>query len=86
MLEYIERRLKWEFDSHFHQIISQVHTSMKACVAVYPSTVHHGIVWFWPNTDPQYRDIITKKQPPFIPDLDDPSFTKTMGNRDFPYG
>ncbi|KAH8512376.1 hypothetical protein H0E87_005855 [Populus deltoides] len=63
-----------------------VHTSMKACVAVYPSTVHHDIVWFWPNTDPQYRDIITKKQPPFIPDLDDPSFTKTMGNRDFPYG
>ncbi|KAL9386191.1 hypothetical protein Peur_019315 [Populus x canadensis] len=63
-----------------------VHTSMKACVAVYPSTVHHDIVWFWPNTDPQYRDIITKKQPPFIPDVDDPSFTKTMGNRDFPYG
>ncbi|KAJ0703203.1 putative pheophorbide a oxygenase [Helianthus annuus] len=24
----------------------QVHTSQKACVSVYPSTVHNGIVWF----------------------------------------
>ncbi|KAJ6702770.1 IRON-SULFUR DOMAIN CONTAINING PROTEIN [Salix viminalis] len=63
-----------------------VHTSMKACVAVYPSTVQHDIVWFWPNTDPQYKDIITRKQPPFIQEMDDPSFTKYMGNRDFPYG
>ncbi|KAF9686504.1 hypothetical protein SADUNF_Sadunf03G0165500 [Salix dunnii] len=63
-----------------------VHTSMKACVAVYPSTVQHDIVWFWPNIDPRYKDIITRKQPPFIPELDDPSFTKYMGNRDFPYG
>ena len=59
---------------------------MKACVAAYPSTVQHDIVWFWPNTDPKHKDIITRKQPPFIPELDDPSFTKYMGNRDFPYG
>ncbi|KAB5565211.1 hypothetical protein DKX38_005265 [Salix brachista] len=63
-----------------------VHTSMKACVAAYPSTVQHDIVWFWPNTDPKHKDIITRKQPPFIPELDDPSFTKYMGNRDLPYG
>ncbi|OAY29038.2 protochlorophyllide-dependent translocon component 52, chloroplastic isoform X2 [Manihot esculenta] len=63
-----------------------VHTFKKACVAVYPSTVHHDIVWFWPNPDPQYKDIITKKKPPSIPELDDPSFTKLMGNRDIPYG
>ncbi|KAF2314551.1 hypothetical protein GH714_027521 [Hevea brasiliensis] len=63
-----------------------VHTFKKACVAVYPSTVHHDIVWFWPNTDPQYKDIIMKKKPPSIPELDDPSFTKLMGNRDIPYG
>ncbi|OAY28964.1 protochlorophyllide-dependent translocon component 52, chloroplastic-like isoform X1 [Manihot esculenta] len=63
-----------------------VHKFKKACVAVYPSTVHHDIVWFWPNTDPQYKDIITKKKPPSIPALEDPPFTKLMGSRDFPYG
>ncbi|XP_021891099.1 protochlorophyllide-dependent translocon component 52, chloroplastic [Carica papaya] len=63
-----------------------VHTSKKACVAVYPTTLQHDILWFWPNTDPQYKDIITKKKPPYIPELDDPSFTKMMNNRDLPYG
>ncbi|XP_034887315.1 protochlorophyllide-dependent translocon component 52, chloroplastic isoform X2 [Populus alba] len=63
-----------------------VSTSKKACVAVYPSTVHHDIVWFWPNTDPQYKDIILKKQPPFIAELDDPSYIKITGSRDLPYG
>ncbi|KAE8673634.1 Protochlorophyllide-dependent translocon component 52 [Hibiscus syriacus] len=63
-----------------------VHTFKKACVAVYPSTVQHDIVWVWPNADPQYKDIITKKKPPYIPVLDDPSYTKLMGNRDIPYG
>ncbi|KAI3794834.1 hypothetical protein L1987_37474 [Smallanthus sonchifolius] len=63
-----------------------VHTFQKACVAVYPSTVQNGIVWFWPSTDPQYKDILTKKKPPYIPELDDPSFTFQMFNRDIPYG
>ncbi|KAI3798290.1 hypothetical protein L1987_33561 [Smallanthus sonchifolius] len=63
-----------------------VHTFKKACVAVYPSTVQNGIVWFWPNTDPQYKDILTKKKPPYIPELDDPSFTYQMFCRDIPYG
>ncbi|RHN42607.1 putative pheophorbide a oxygenase [Medicago truncatula] len=63
-----------------------IHTSKKACVAAYPSTVQNDILWFWPNTDPQYKDIITRKTPPFIPEIDDPSFTSFMGNRDIPYG
>ncbi|KAL8246497.1 hypothetical protein R6Q59_007713 [Mikania micrantha] len=63
-----------------------VHTFKKACVAVYPSTVQNGILWFWPSTDPQYKDILTKKKPPYIPELDDPSFTFQMFNRDIPYG
>ncbi|GMI74281.1 PROTOCHLOROPHYLLIDE-DEPENDENT TRANSLOCON COMPONENT, 52 KDA, ACD1-like [Hibiscus trionum] len=63
-----------------------VHTFKKACVAVYPSTVQHDILWVWPNADPQYKDIITKKKPPFLPELEDPSYTKSMGNRDIPYG
>ncbi|RVW48757.1 Protochlorophyllide-dependent translocon component 52, chloroplastic [Vitis vinifera] len=42
--------------------------------------------WFWPNTDPQFKDIIMKKRPPYIPELDDLSYTKSMGARDFPFG
>ncbi|XP_059429735.1 protochlorophyllide-dependent translocon component 52, chloroplastic-like [Corylus avellana] len=63
-----------------------VNTFKKACVAAYPSTVQHDIVWFWPNTDPQYKDILVERKPPYIPQLDDPSYTKLMGNRDIPYG
>ncbi|KAJ0453033.1 putative pheophorbide a oxygenase [Helianthus annuus] len=63
-----------------------VHTFQRACVAVYPSVVQNGIVWFWPSTDPQYKDIITKKKPPYIPELDDPSFTYKIFQRDIAYG
>ncbi|KAI3794963.1 hypothetical protein L1987_37604 [Smallanthus sonchifolius] len=63
-----------------------VHSFPKACVAVYPSTVQNGIVWFWPNTDPQYKDILAKKKPPYVPELDDPSFDFQMFNRDIAYG
>ncbi|GAV60508.1 Rieske domain-containing protein/PaO domain-containing protein [Cephalotus follicularis] len=63
-----------------------VHTFKKACAIVYPSVLHHDIVWFWPNPDPQYKDILVKKKPPSIPELEDPSYTKLMGNRDIPYG
>uniref|UniRef100_A0A251SM05 Putative ACD1-like protein n=1 Tax=Helianthus annuus TaxID=4232 RepID=A0A251SM05_HELAN len=63
-----------------------VHSSTKACVAVYPSTEQHGIVWFWPNTDPKYKDILTKKKPPYVPEIEDPSFRTTICARDIPYG
>lgn len=63
-----------------------VHTFRKACVAVYPSTVQNGIVWFWPNSDPEFKDILQKKRPPFIPELDDPSYSNLMSTRDIHYG
>ncbi|XP_017624962.2 protochlorophyllide-dependent translocon component 52, chloroplastic-like [Gossypium arboreum] len=63
-----------------------VHTFKEACVTVYPSTVQHDILWVWPNADPQYKDIIMKKKPPYVPVLDDPSFSRLMGNREFPFG
>ncbi|KAL0417423.1 UNVERIFIED_CONTAM: Protochlorophyllide-dependent translocon component 52, chloroplastic [Sesamum radiatum] len=63
-----------------------IHTSKKACVAVYPSCVQNGILWFWPNTDPQYKNIYSEKKPHYIPELDDPSYTNTMICRDIPYG
>lgn len=64
----------------------QVHTFKNARVAVYPSTVQNDIVWFWPNSDPQHKDILAKQKPPYMPELDDPSYTKSMGNREIPYG
>lgn len=63
-----------------------VNTFKRACVAVYPSTVQNGIVWFWPNSDPKFKDILQNKQPPFIPELDDPSYTNLVSNREIPYG
>ncbi|KAL2470024.1 Protochlorophyllide-dependent translocon component 52 [Abeliophyllum distichum] len=63
-----------------------VHTSKKACVAVYPSCVQNNILWFWANADPLHKDIHLKKKPPYIPELDDPSFTNMMMSRDIPYG
>ncbi|XP_047940993.1 protochlorophyllide-dependent translocon component 52, chloroplastic-like isoform X2 [Salvia hispanica] len=63
-----------------------VHTSNKACVAVYPSCVQNGILWFWPNSDPQYKEIHSTKKPHYIPELDDPSFTNTMIARELAYG
>ncbi|EEF28989.1 pheophorbide A oxygenase, putative [Ricinus communis] len=63
-----------------------VHTFKKACVAAYPSTVQNDIVWFWPNTNPEYKDILSKEKPPYFSELDDPSYTKSMSCREFPFG
>ncbi|KAI7755663.1 hypothetical protein M8C21_031742 [Ambrosia artemisiifolia] len=63
-----------------------VHSFPKACVGVYPCTVQYGIVWFWPSTDPQYKDILKKKKPPYIPELAHPSYAFQTYYRDIPYG
>lgn len=48
--------------------------------------MQNEIVWFWPNSDPKYEDILSRKKPPYIPELDDPSYARLMGNRDIQYG
>ncbi|KAK4371621.1 hypothetical protein RND71_011096 [Anisodus tanguticus] len=63
-----------------------VHTSKRACVAVYPSFVQNGILWFWPDSDPSYKDIHLTKRPPYIPLIDDTSYAKSTFVRDVPYG
>ncbi|KAL3529771.1 hypothetical protein ACH5RR_009093 [Cinchona calisaya] len=63
-----------------------IHTSSKACVSVYPSCVQNGILWFWPNVDHQYKDILLKEKPPYIEEIDDQSFTSQMMTRDITYG
>ncbi|XP_078429934.1 ACD1-like protein [Wolffia australiana] len=63
-----------------------VHSSKKACAIPYPSCVQNNILWFWPNSDPKFKDILTKKRPPNIPECDDPSYSGFIGTRDLPYG
>ncbi|KAF9596547.1 hypothetical protein IFM89_012278 [Coptis chinensis] len=64
----------------------QIHTSKKACASAYPSFEQNKILWFWPRSEPQYKDIGAKEQPPCVPELDDPSFTSLLMSRDLPYG
>ncbi|XP_074584638.1 protochlorophyllide-dependent translocon component 52, chloroplastic [Curcuma longa] len=63
-----------------------VQTYSRACASVYPSFEQNKILWFWPNTDPQYKNISERVRPPYIEELDDPSYTSIEGMRDFPYG
>nr|XP_019702374.1 protochlorophyllide-dependent translocon component 52, chloroplastic-like [Elaeis guineensis] len=63
-----------------------VQTFKEACAAVYPCVEQNKIVWFWPSTNPEYKDILMKERPPYIPELDDPSYKSAMGTRDLPYG
>uniref|UniRef100_A0A453M5R9 Pheophorbide a oxygenase domain-containing protein n=1 Tax=Aegilops tauschii subsp. strangulata TaxID=200361 RepID=A0A453M5R9_AEGTS len=63
-----------------------VHKNSKACVASYPSVVQNNILWFYPRADEEHQDILQRKRPPFIPEIDDPSFVTVYGVRDLPYG
>ncbi|PIA59926.1 hypothetical protein AQUCO_00400649v1 [Aquilegia coerulea] len=64
-----------------------VNASKKACVAVYPTIEQNQILWFWPNSAYQYNDIAANEKPPYIPELDDPSYyPPTISTRDIPYG
>nr|GMD20734.1 protochlorophyllide-dependent translocon component 52, chloroplastic-like [Ipomoea batatas] len=48
--------------------------------------VYHGWCFSGSGDYPLYKDIFLKKKPVYIPELDDPSFTKSMIARDIPYG
>ncbi|CAM0877045.1 unnamed protein product [Alopecurus aequalis] len=63
-----------------------VHKNNKACVASYPSVVQNNILWFYPRADAEHRDVLQRKRPPFIPEMDDPSFATVYGVRDLSYG
>ena len=55
-------------------------------MASYPSVVQNNILWFYPRADEEHRDVLQRKRPPFIPEIDDPSFVAVYGVRDLPYG
>uniref|UniRef100_A0A0D9W0D1 Rieske domain-containing protein n=1 Tax=Leersia perrieri TaxID=77586 RepID=A0A0D9W0D1_9ORYZ len=65
-----------------------VHKNNKARVATYPCVVQNNILWFYPRTEPEHRDVLQRKQPPYIPEIDkdDPSYFMIYGVRDLPYG
>uniref|UniRef100_A0A0E0KKF5 Rieske domain-containing protein n=1 Tax=Oryza punctata TaxID=4537 RepID=A0A0E0KKF5_ORYPU len=63
-----------------------VHKNSKACVASYPSVVQNNILWFYPRSEPEYRDVLQRKRPPYIPEIDDPSSIINCGVRDLLYG
>ncbi|KAL1544632.1 Flavonoid 8-hydroxylase 2, chloroplastic [Salvia divinorum] len=66
--------------------LPRVHTSSKACVAVFPSCLQNGILWFWPNSDPQFKNINLTKKPHYIPELDYLSYSTMMISREIGYG
>ncbi|KAL6638080.1 hypothetical protein ACP70R_025652 [Stipagrostis hirtigluma subsp. patula] len=63
-----------------------VHKNSKACVASYPCVVQNNILWFFPRTEPEHKDVLQRKRPPYIPEIDDPSFVTAYGIRDLFYG
>ncbi|KAL5218865.1 hypothetical protein ABZP36_019549 [Zizania latifolia] len=63
-----------------------VHKNSKACVASYPCVVQNNILWFYPRSEPEHSDVLQRKRPPYIPEIDDPSFVTVYGIRDLSYG
>ncbi|PVH31042.1 hypothetical protein PAHAL_9G043800 [Panicum hallii] len=63
-----------------------VHKNSKACVASYPTVVQNKILWFYPRAEPEHRDVLQRNRPPYIKEIDDPSFVTAFGIRDLFYG
>nr|CAB3497788.1 unnamed protein product [Digitaria exilis] len=63
-----------------------VHKNDKACVASYPCVVQNKILRFYPRAEAEYRDVLQRKRPPYIKEIDDPSFVTAFGIRDLFYG
>ncbi|KAJ1293115.1 hypothetical protein BS78_01G043300 [Paspalum vaginatum] len=59
-----------------------VHANRRACVASYPCVVQNKVLWFYPRTEPEHRDVLQRKRPPYMPEIDDPSYFTVFGMRD----
>ncbi|KXG37317.2 hypothetical protein SORBI_3001G048600 [Sorghum bicolor] len=63
-----------------------VHENRRACVASYPCVVQNNILWFYPRTEAEHRDVLRRKRPPYFAEIDDPSYFTTFGMRDVSVG
>ncbi|KAI5072485.1 hypothetical protein GOP47_0012591 [Adiantum capillus-veneris] len=53
---------------------------------VYLSVDQDGLLWFWPDTRPEFKNIAARKSPPAIPVLTDPAFKDKLYSMNLPYG
>lgn len=60
-------------------------SSQIACASVYPSVEKDGLLWFWPDTRPEFQNIAARKPPPSIPALTDPAFKEKLHSMNLPY-
>lgn len=73
----------WIFISN---LLAKVWKSNRTSAAVYPSVAKEGLLWFWPDTRPEFKNIADSQPPPSIPALADPSFKDELASRDLAYG
>lgn len=60
--------------------------SKRASATVYPSVAQEGILWFWPDTRPEFQSKKDSKPPPSIPALADSTFMDELSSRNLNYG
>ncbi|KAL2620821.1 hypothetical protein R1flu_001026 [Riccia fluitans] len=64
----------------------QAQNNKRACVKVYVSKEHQGILWVWMDTAEGAEQRAAANPPPTIPMLDDPSFVVDIGMSHLNYG
>ena len=70
------------FSSQTAALPMQVQSSPRACARVYPSKVHQGILWVWPNNTPEAVAESEAAQPATVPELDDTAFVPEIRDED----
>eukprot|EP00271_Cylindrocystis_brebissonii_P001572 TRINITY_DN11843_c0_g1_i1.p1 TRINITY_DN11843_c0_g1~~TRINITY_DN11843_c0_g1_i1.p1 ORF type:complete len:590 (+),score=104.23 TRINITY_DN11843_c0_g1_i1:62-1831(+) len=63
-----------------------VKRSPRACAQVVPSAAHQGMLFVWPDWKPGAAERAAQSPLPYIPELDDPTFSFDITSRVLPYG
>ncbi|BBN14704.1 hypothetical protein MPTK1_6g13750 [Marchantia polymorpha subsp. ruderalis] len=64
----------------------QALNSSRACVKIYVSMEHQGMIWVWMDRAEGAEERAAANPPPFIPYLNDPNYVFDIGMMDLPYG
>ena len=83
---FLLRSSRPDHEPNQNRNVWQVHKNSKACVAAYPAVVQNNILWFYPRTGAEHQDVLRRKRPPFIPEIEDPSFVTSYDIRDLSCG